>query len=143
MTGHRVVDGGLLSNFPIRLFVSSDENIDKIMGENSSSENVIGLLIDEALPIPGVEEPLKRNSAVPGILERLDILQETVWRIQSLADTALGGNDRTVVEAYQYMVCRLPAKGIGTLDFDMPAERMQALVDAGDAAMQAYLAGRV
>jgi hypothetical protein len=41
------------------------------------------------------------------------------------------------------LVCRLPAKGVGTLDFDMPAERMQALVDAGDAAMQSYLQQRV
>jgi hypothetical protein len=37
------------------------------------------------------------------------------------------------------MVCRLPAKAIGTLDFDMPPERMSALVAAGEAAMYAYL----
>jgi NTE family protein len=142
MTGHRVVDGGLLSNFPIRLFVSSDENIDEIMGENSVSDHVIGMLIDETLAVPGVEEPIKRSSAAPGILEHLDLLQESVWRIQGLADTVLGGNDRTVLAAYEDMVCRLPAKGVGTLDFDMPSERMDALVAAGDAAMQAYLASR-
>lgn len=139
LTDHRVVDGGLLSNFPIRLFVSSDENIDEIMGENSISENVIGLLIDEALPVPGIEEPMDRKSSAPGIIERLDLLQQSVWRIQGLADTVLGGNDRTVLAAYQKMVCRLPAKGVATLDFDMPAERMKCLVDAGDTAMEAYL----
>jgi len=52
LSGHRVVDGGLLSNFPISLFVSSDENIDEIMGEGSQSENVIGMLIDETLESP-------------------------------------------------------------------------------------------
>jgi predicted acylesterase/phospholipase RssA len=142
LTGHRVVDGGLLSNFPIRLFVSSDETIDEIMGENSASKNVIGLLIDETLPVPGIEAPVKQGSPATGILERLDVLQESVWRIQGLADTVLGGHDRTVVEAYQHLVCRLPAKWIGTLDFDMPASRMQALVNAGDHAMETYLLGR-
>jgi predicted acylesterase/phospholipase RssA len=139
LTGHRVVDGGLLSNFPIRLFVSSDENIDQIMGENSISDQVIGLLIDETLPVPGVDEPLKHTSAAKGILEHLDLLQESVWRIQGLADTVLGGHDRTVLAAYEHMVCRLPAKAIGTLDFDMPPERMSALVAAGETAMYAYL----
>jgi NTE family protein len=143
LTDHRVVDGGLLSNFPIRLFVSNDDIIDKIMGENSASEDVIGLLIDETLPVPGIEDGLAHSSAAPGILERVDILQATVWRIRGLADTVLGGNDKTVLDVYQNLVCRLPAKGVGTLDFDMPAERMQALVDAGDAAMQSYLQQRV
>ena len=142
LTGHRVVDGGLLSNFPIRLFVSSDENIDEIMGPNSVSDNVIGLLIDETIAVPGVEEPMKRSSAAPGILERLDLLQESVLRIQGLADTVLGGNDRSVLAAYEDKVCRLPAKNIGTLDFDMPASRMVALVNAGDAAMDTYLTGK-
>jgi NTE family protein len=141
ITGHRAVDGGLLSNFPIRLFVSSDENIDEIMGPNSASENVIGLLIDETLPVPGIEETLKTESAVPGFLERTDLLQATLWRIRGLTDTVLGGNDRTILEAYEQMVCRLPAKGVQTLDFDMPPERMICLVDAADAAMTTYLAG--
>jgi predicted acylesterase/phospholipase RssA len=142
LTDHRVVDGGLLSNFPIRLFVSQDENIDEMMGENSASEDVIGLLIDETLTVPGIDEPMRRSSAGPGIVERLDLIQETVWRIQGLTDTVLGGNDRSVLAAYENMVCRLPAKGVGTLDFDMPAERMNALVAAGEAAMDAYLEKR-
>jgi NTE family protein len=142
LTDHRVVDGGLLSNFPIRLFVSSDENTDEIMGENSTSQDVIGLLIDETLEVPGIEAPMKRGSAAPSLLERLDLVQISLWRIQGLADTALGGNDRTVLAAYGDLVCRLPAKGVGTLDFDMPKERMDKLVAAGDAAMDAYLAGR-
>jgi predicted acylesterase/phospholipase RssA len=53
LTGNRVVDGGLLSNFPIRLFVAIDEEIDMIMGEGMQSEDVIGLLIDETLEVPG------------------------------------------------------------------------------------------
>jgi predicted acylesterase/phospholipase RssA len=48
---HRVVDGGLLSNFPIGLLVSSDGNIDEIMGEGHISKHAIGLLIDENLVV--------------------------------------------------------------------------------------------
>jgi len=139
---HRVVDGGLLSNFPIRLFVSSDENIDEIMGEGSATENVIGLLIDETLHVPGIEDPLEESSAEKGFLEGLDFLQESVLRIQGLADTVMGGNDRSFLDEYGDLVCHLPAKNIGTLDFDMPPERVKALVDAGDAAMEAYLKDR-
>lgn len=139
LSDHRVVDGGLLSNFPIRLFVSSDENIDEIMGESSNSENVIGMLIDETLPVPGIDTPMKRTSSAKGLLERLDVLEESVLRIQGLADTVLGGHDRSVLAAYGDLVCHLPAKDVGTLDFDMPAERMTALVNAGDHAMDMYL----
>lgn len=142
MTGHRVVDGGLLSNFPIRLLVSNDENIDQMMGENAASEQVIGLLVDETLTVPGLPEPEVHTGVVPGLLEHLDLLQESIWRIRGLTDTVLGGHDKTILTAYEHLVCRLPAKGIGTLDFDMPAERMNALVDAGDAAMEAYLQQR-
>ena len=56
-----MVDGGLLSNFPIGLFLSSDENIDEIMGEGTNSENVIGLLIDETLEVPGQASHLPRS----------------------------------------------------------------------------------
>lgn len=139
---HRVVDGGLLSNFPIRLFVSQDENIDEMMGEGAASEQVIGLLVDETLPVPGLDDPEAHSPGVPGLLERMDLLQESIWRIRGLTDTVLGGHDKTVLAAYEHLVCRLPAKGIGTLDFDMPPERMKALVDAGEAAMEAYLQGR-
>jgi NTE family protein len=140
---HRVVDGGLLSNFPIDLFVSSDENIDEIMGSNSSSTNVIGLLIDETIIAPGIDGPLKGPaSSSKGLLENLDLLQESIWRIQGLTDTVLGGHDRTALAAYQDLVCHLPAKYVGTLDFDMPPERTKALVEAGDAAMEVFLKGK-
>jgi len=39
-------------------------------------------------------------------------------------------------------VCRLPAKGYGTTEFDMPKPKIDALVEAGRAAMRAHLASR-
>lgn len=138
LSGHRVVDGGLLSNFPLKLLISSDEYIDEIMGQNSASENVIGFLIDESLPVPGVEEIPDQGSTFQNIYDRLDLLQEMIYRIRGLADTVLSAHDKFINEKDEKFVCRLPAKGFGTLDFDMPPERMDAILGAGEAAMEAF-----
>jgi predicted acylesterase/phospholipase RssA len=139
MTGHRVVDGGLLSNFPISLFVSSDENIDEIMGEGAQSENVIGLLIDETLEVPGAGEPPSRGLSAPGVLDRVDLLEAMVIRIHGLAETVLSAHDKTMLATYQELVCRLPAKDFGTMEFDMSPQRTLAIMQAGEAAMEAFL----
>ncbi|MGW8252116.1 MAG: patatin-like phospholipase family protein, partial [Anaerolineales bacterium] len=138
LSGHRVVDGGLLSNFPIKLLVSSDDYIDEIMGAESASQNVIGFLIDEDLPVPGIELPAEKDSLFQDVYDHLDVVQQTIWRIRGLADTILSAHDKFIDEQEQQLVCRLPAKGFGTLEFDMPTERMQAILRAGEAAMDAY-----
>jgi predicted acylesterase/phospholipase RssA len=138
LSGHRVVDGGLLSNFPIMLLVTSDDNIDEIMGVNSASENVIGFLIDESLPVPGAEVQSEQGSTFQNVFDRLDLVQETIWRIRGLADTMLSAHDKFITEKEQKYVCRLPAKDYGTLEFDMPSERMDAILRAGEAAMDAF-----
>ena len=138
LSGHRVVDGGLLSNFPIKLLVSSDEFIDEIMGEDSASETVIGFLIDETLPVPGAGDQPPQDSTFQNAFDRLDVLQETIWRIRGLADTMMSAHDMFITENDRKFVCRLPAKGYGTLEFDMPAGRMQAILQAGETAMEAY-----
>lgn len=138
LSGHRVVDGGLLSNFPIKLLLSSDEYIDEIMGQNAACDDVIGFLIDENLPVPGVEAQPEKGSTFQYMFDRLDLVQETIWRIRGLADTVLSAHDKFLNEKDEKFVCRLPAKGYGTLEFDMPSERMDAIMRAGEAAMDAY-----
>jgi predicted acylesterase/phospholipase RssA len=142
LAGHRVVDGGLLSNFPIRMLVSSDDYIDEIMGAGAASKNVIGFLIDETLPVPGAAEPAESGSTFQALFDRLDVVQETIWRIRGLADTVMNAHDKFIDEEDQDLVCRLPAKGFGTLDFDMPPERMDAILQAGEAAMRDYFEAR-
>jgi predicted acylesterase/phospholipase RssA len=142
LTGHRVVDGGLLSNFPIRMLVSSDDYVDEIMGAESASKDVIGFLIDETLPVPGADEIPDPDSAFQIIYDRLDVVQETIWRVRGMADTVMNAHDRFIDEEDLDLVCRLPAKGFGTLDFDMPNERMDALLQAGEAAMREYFEKR-
>lgn len=140
LVGHKVVDGGLLSNFPISLFVAHDENIDEIMGEGMQSENVIGLLIDETLEVPGAGDPPMSSSNAPGLLNKIDLLEAMMVRIHGLAETVLSAHDKAMLSAYKGMICHLPAKGIGTMEFNMTAERMEAVKRAGEIAMETFLA---
>jgi predicted acylesterase/phospholipase RssA len=133
MEGHTIVDGGLLSNFPIELFISDLKSVTDVMG-NKTSENVLGLLIDETLPVPGVQAPRGDNEK-----DDFDINQlATVQRLSHLLNTLLGARDKSVIEAFEDLVVRMPAKGYGTTEFDMTDERRNTLVKAGQKAMHNY-----
>jgi predicted acylesterase/phospholipase RssA len=138
INGHTVVDGGLLSNFPIRLLVSDDNTIEEIMGRDSASDHVIGLLLDDGLDVPGAEITQRIDSGVPGFLERTDVLAGMMVRISGMADTLLAGHDKSVIDTHKNMVCRLPARGYGILEFDLTAERMAPIILAGETAMDAH-----
>jgi len=131
--GHAIVDGGLLSNFPIELFISNSRIITDLMGDKNH-ENVIGMLIDETMPVPGTDQPTASTSG--GI--KLGELQ-TVKRLGRLVSTLMGARDKAVISAFEQLVVRLPAKGYGTVEFDMTEERRTLLVDAGRQAMKRYL----
>jgi NTE family protein len=131
MTGHAIVDGGLLSNFPIELFVSHDVTVTSVMG-SKSHENVLGMLIDESLPVKGADAVVKQPT-------KLDLAEfHTVQRIQNLINTALSAHDKMTIEAFEKFVVHMPAKGYGTTEFDMTDERRELLVNAGRDAMTAY-----
>jgi predicted acylesterase/phospholipase RssA len=138
LSGHVVVDGGLLSNFPIDLFVSSDEYIDEVMGEGSASENVIGLLLDDNTPVPGAVDLPPHPSLMNRLLERVDLLELMKFRVSGMAETLLSAHDKTIMDAYQNLVCKLPAKGYGVLEFDMPMPRVEAILKAGEETMEAF-----
>ena len=130
LAGHRVVDGGLLSNFPIELFLSSDPHVTALMGHRTS-QGVLGLLIDESLPVGEVAE---RNAPADGGLASLPPAQ----RIKGLVDTATQAHDKMVIDAFEQFVCRLPARGYQTTEFDMTDARRDALIAAGQQALDAY-----
>lgn len=129
LAGHAIVDGGVLSNFPIELFISDAPHVTRLMGKKTGNA-ILGLLIDERL-----EPPAK---ALVRINVRLGELA-TIQRLQRLVDTATGAHDKMVIDEYSHLVVRLPAKGYGTTEFDMSEERRNALVAAGRDAMAAYL----
>ena len=142
LSGHVVVDGGLLSNFPFRLFVSNESEVQEVMGSDSTSAHVIGLLLDDGLEVPGAQGTRKIASGAPSFLERSDVLEEMALRLQGMAETLLGAHDKSVIEAHKYMVCRLPAKGYGTLEFELTSERMAPILKAGEMAMEMHLQER-
>lgn len=134
LTGHTIVDGGVLSNFPLELFVSDEPQVTRLMGPKQDNP-VLGLLIDEALALPqaaGQRGLLVDVNVKPGELR-------TVQRIMRLANTATTAHDKMVIDAFSHLVVHLPAKGYGTTEFDMSEERRAALVAAGRDAMRAYL----
>jgi NTE family protein len=132
ISGHSIVDGGLLSNFPIELFISDLPIMTALMGPKTH-DNILGLLIDDDVDVPGLQLAPKPTSGI-NIAEL-----RTVQRISGLVNTMLGARDKSVIAAFESLVVRLPAKGYGLTEFDMSDERRALLVDAGRQAMKAYL----
>jgi NTE family protein len=128
ITGDTFVDGGLLSNFPIELFVSRDSTVTAVMGPKTST-HVLGLLLDDSAPVPGVDAPVAPFAKLP-----------PVQRIANLVDTTLNAHDKEVIQALEQFVVRLPAKGIGTTEFDMTDGRRESLLAAARAVTQEHFA---
>jgi predicted acylesterase/phospholipase RssA len=133
LSGHTIVDGGLLSNFPIELFVSRATPVVNVMGEDVS-ENVLGMMIDEDLEVAGAESAAKNPSKFdPGDFQ-------TVQRISNLVNTMTSARDKNMIDEFEHLVVRLPARGYGTTEFGMTDERRDLLVEAGRRAMNTYFA---
>jgi predicted acylesterase/phospholipase RssA len=133
--GNIIVDGGVLSNFPIRLVAATDDGIRQIMGDTDpKGAGNLGLMIDEKLPVPGAPDTAK----TPLPVTRL----RTVQRLSRLLETMTGASDNEMVRRYQSEICRLPSKGYGTLEFDMQGERLELFLAAARDAMERHLAQR-
>ena len=63
LTGHCVVDGGALSNFPLALLTDSGAPNSELMGKTNSGARVLGLLIDETIAVPGSDVDASRTCA--------------------------------------------------------------------------------
>jgi len=130
-TGNVIVDGGVLSNFPIKLI---DESVPDIMGDTDPNGALnLGLLLDETLAVPGVP-PAKP----PLPLQEMRVVQ----RLSRLMDTMMGAQDNQEMRQHASEICRLPVKGYGTTEFDMPAAKLGALVDAGRTALVSHIESR-
>jgi predicted acylesterase/phospholipase RssA len=134
ITGHAIVDGGLLSNFPIELLLSDEAPVTAVMGEKRS-ENIVGFLIDETLPVEGAPAAGDGSSGSSAFSDL-----RTIGRIKSLVETVTQARDKMVIDTFSNLVVHLPAKGYGTTEFDMTVPRREALVKAGRTAAERYLA---
>lgn len=131
ISGHSIVDGGVLSNFPIELFLSDLPTITTLMGPKTT-DNILGMLIDETLEVAGAD-------SAPISVGGFDFAKlKTVQRIGGLVNTMLEAHDKAVISTFENLVVRLPAKGYGTTEFEMSDERRELLVDAGQKAMNGY-----
>lgn len=135
IAGHIIVDGGVLSNFPIALVDKqpvAGSYEEQVMGnETTASEAVtLGFLIDESLPVPN--QPVNNKG---GLVHEL----KTVQRVSRLIDTMTGARDNIEIREHENLVCRLPAAGYGTTEFDMDSARLDDLIKAGYEATLKYL----
>ena len=139
ITDHVVVDGGLLSNFAIYLFIRTDREVIDLMGSNENS-NPLGLLIDETLPVDNSGEAASLiNEHNASLLPKVDLKSlQMVQRVSRLVNTMTNAHDIRGIHTYAEKICRLPAKGYGTIEFDMDDSRREALIEAGRRAMLAY-----
>lgn len=141
IAGNTIVDGGALSNFPIRLFTSRDEDVVRVMGDSDPTANpTLGLLIDETLPVEDSGEAAEEtgDAGQPGSMLGNVKRLKTIRRIKRLADTMMQAHDLAALETHKDQICQLPAKGYGTTEFAMSDKRLQALISAGRKAMAAY-----
>ena len=136
VTGHVVVDGGLISNFPLALVLPENAvSTEPLMGKLLDGDaEPLGLFIDGDMTVPDAPQAINANH---------NVHSGTLDRIERMGDTALRGVDYTIMALHEPLVVRLPAKGYGVTEFHMSDARIRALLNAGDQAMSAYLDQRL
>ena len=117
---HLLVDGGLLSNFPVWAFDRPSLPRWPTFGL---------LLVDENPRDPLGEELPPARPNIFGYLE-------------SLVSTALEARDRQYLESADFVrTIAIPSLKVGTTEFDLPPEEALALYEAGRAAAAKFLDG--
>ncbi len=79
IAGSKIVDGGVLSNFPIELFISNLAHVTAVMGPKRS-ENILGLLIDETLAVKDAPPPVTEQRGLTDVGNT-----RTIWTPQRIA----------------------------------------------------------
>lgn len=123
---HLIVDGGMLSNFPVWLFDCDDSAV--------PDWPTFGMLLVEPKPKVQIGARLPAAQPIPkgprGLLAY----------VRSLAQTMMEAHDRLYVEAADYArTIPIPTLGVGTTAFDLPRERKTALYDSGRWAAEKFL----
>jgi NTE family protein len=123
---HVIVDGGMLSNFPVWLFDCEDGLPDW---------PTFGLLLVEPKPSVPIGARLP-ESKMSGHGPRA-----VVEYVKALAQTMMEAHDRLYVEQSSYArTIPIPTLGVGTTEFDLSPERALALFDSGRWAAEKFLA---
>lgn len=127
--GNIFVDGGVLSNFPLRLVAESTPDVVAVMGPTDpNAAGNLGLLLDGTVMVPGAATSDTRRPRL-----------RAADRVTRLIDTLTDSNDLVVIREYESSVCRLPVGGYGTTEFRMSSDRQKLLIASGTTAMKAHL----
>ena len=124
---HLIVDGGMLSNFPVWLFDCD--------GSQVPDWPTFGLLLVEPNPKTQVGERLPEPEKVPrgigGLLKYM----------RAMASTMMEAHDRMYVETAEFArTIPVPTLGIGTTEFEITEARKEALYQSGRDAATDFLA---
>lgn len=121
-----IVDGGMLSNFPVWLFDRRDGRAPRWP--------TFGLLLVEPDPKKEVGERLDNEAQVAERGSLVDF-------VKSMALTMLAAHDRLYVDTATYArTIPIPTLGVGTTEFDISRERISELRDSGLQATEGFLA---
>ena len=123
---HLIVDGGMLSNFPVWLFDCAD-------GEEPEWPT-FGLLLVEPS-----NRPLE--AGMPVVQPHARGPKAVIDYLRALAHTMMQAHDRMYIEQADYArTITIPTLGIGTTEFDLSRERALALYDSGRKSTEKFLA---
>ena len=122
---HLIVDGGMLSNFPVWLFDSKER----------PRFPTFGLLLVEP---PARKSVADRLSGVPGTVTRS---QSIIEYLKAIAQTLMEAHDRMHVDEAEFVrTIPIPTLGVRTTDFDLSRDRALELYHSGYQAAKAFLA---
>jgi NTE family protein len=133
VAGHAIVDGGTLSNFPIRYVATLDGEVAAIMGDaDVGGARQLGMMIDESAAVDGQPDSFPR----PGFLSRF----RTAQRVTRILDMMMGAHDNEMIHRFEKFIVRLPARGYGVLEFDLKGKRLDDFLHASRLAVRNYFA---
>jgi len=123
---HIIVDGGMLSNFPVWLFdCETDEE---------PEWPTFGLLLVEPDPQTPISERLTKADHDRGVSALIDY-------VKAMAQTMMEAHDRLYVEQAEFArTIAIPTLGVGTTEFEITRERALALYESGRSATEDFLA---
>lgn len=123
---HVLVDGGMLSNFPVWLFDSEEHVV--------PDWPTFGLLLVEPDPKTPITERLPEPERGPHGFKGLVAL------LSSMVHTMLEAHDRLYLEKAQFArTISIPTLGVGTTEFDLTEERARELYESGRKATEKFL----
>lgn len=123
---HMIVDGGMLSNYPIWLF-------DAPAGKTPQFPTFGMLLVAEHQQDPLLPQP-------PPVAPHQSGMLSPIGYVKAIADTMMQAHDRMYVEQASYArTIPIPTCGVATTEFDITKEKAQELFDSGRNAAAEFL----